>query len=72
MNLIGEVLRELLGMFLADAGLTSATLLLVGAVAALVVRFDIDPAMGGALLLLGSLSILVESALREARRRRRP
>jgi hypothetical protein len=70
MSLIGEVATELLGMFLADAGLTIATLVLVIAVTALV-GLHIDPMVGGAVLLFGSLLILVEAALREARRRRR-
>ena len=69
MSLVGEVLKELLGMFLADARLTTATLILVAAVAGLVIGLRVDPIAGGALLLLGSLLILVEAALREARRR---
>ncbi len=71
MSLIGEVAAELLGMFLADAGLTIATLVLVTAVAALVVGLHVDPIVGGGVLLFGSLLILVKAVLREARRRRR-
>jgi hypothetical protein len=70
MSLVGEVLKELLGMFLADAGLTTATLILVAVVAGLVLGLRVDPMAGGALLILGSLLILIEAAIREARRRR--
>ena len=71
MSLIGEVLKELLGMFLADAGLTTATLILVAAAAGLTIGLGVDPMAGGAFLLLGSLLILIEATFREARRRRR-
>jgi hypothetical protein len=69
MNLIADVARELLGMFLADARLTLATLALVALVAALVVALGAAPLLGGGVLLLGCLAILVEAAVREARRR---
>ena len=69
MNLIADVARELLGMFLADARLTLATLALVALVAALVVVLGAAPLLGGGVLLLGCLAILVEAAVREARRR---
>jgi hypothetical protein len=71
MSLVGEVLKELLGMFLADAGLTTATLILVAAVAGLTIGLGVDPMAGGVLLLLGSPLILIEATIREARRRRR-
>jgi hypothetical protein len=71
MSLVADIAKELLSMFLADARLTTATLLLVVAVAVLIAGLRVDPMLGGALLLLGSLLILVEAALREARRRRR-
>jgi hypothetical protein len=70
MSIIGDVAKELLGMFLADVRLTSATLILVAAVAALIAWLHADPMVGGGLLLLGSLLIVVEAAVREARRRR--
>jgi hypothetical protein len=59
-------------MFLADARLTLATLLLVAAVGGLIGAFRIEPLLGGAILLLGCLAILVAAAGREARRRSRP
>ena len=70
MSIIVDVAKELLGMFLADARLTITTLILVAVVAALVGGLRIDPMLGGFLLLLGSLLIVVEAAVREARRRR--
>ena len=69
MSILMEVARELLGMFLADARLTVATLALV-ALAAGLIALQVAPLAAGALLLLGCLAILVEAAAREARRRR--
>jgi hypothetical protein len=60
---------DFLGMFLADARLTTATLVLVAIVAGLVVALQAEPLLGGCVLLLGCLAILVEAAVREARRR---
>jgi hypothetical protein len=70
MNLLREVASELLGMFLADARLTGAVLALVLLVAVLLVEAGMAPLLGGTLLLGGCLVILVEAAIREARRRR--
>lgn len=69
MSIIVEVARELLGMFLADARFTTATLVLVAIVAGLVVALRVESLLGGSVLLLGCLVILVEAAVREARRR---
>jgi hypothetical protein len=70
MSIIVEVAKELLGMFLADARLTTAPLVLVAIVAGLVVvALRVEPLQGGCVLLLGCLAILVEAAVREARRR---
>jgi hypothetical protein len=69
MSIIADVSKELLGMFLADARLTTATLILVAIVAALVIALQVEPLLGGGLLLLGCLAILVEAAAREAARR---
>jgi hypothetical protein len=69
MNLLREVASELLGMFLADARLTGAVLALVLLVAALLIKAGVAPLLGGGLLLAGCLVILVEAAIREARRR---
>lgn len=69
MNIIVDVAKELLGMFLADSRLTTATLVLVAIVASLVFALQIEPLLGGGVLLVGCLAILVEAALRESRRR---
>ncbi len=69
MSIIVEVAKELLGMFLADARLTTATLVLVTIVAGLVVALHLEPLVGGSVLLLSCLVILVEAAVREAKRR---
>ncbi len=68
--LLREVGSELIGMFLADARLTLAVLALVALVAALILALGINPLIGGGALLAGCHLILVEAALREARRRR--
>lgn len=70
MSLLHEVAKELFGMFLADARLTTATLVLVALVAGLVVAMRVEPLLGGSVLFLGCLAILVEAAIREARRGR--
>jgi hypothetical protein len=68
MSIITEVAKELLGMFIADARLTTATLVLVAIVAGLVVALRVAPLLGGGVLLLGCLAILVEAVVREAGR----
>jgi len=70
MSILADVAKELLGMFLADARLTLATLLLVAVVAGLI-GLHLAPLLAGALLLAGCLAILVEAAFRETRRRGR-
>jgi hypothetical protein len=67
MSIVGDILQELVGMFLADARLTAAILLLVAIVAGLV-AWRTEPLVAGGILLLGSLAILVASAGREAAR----
>ena len=69
MSILREVAQELLGMFLADARLTTATLVLVALVTALVLAVKVEPLWGGSLLFLGCLAILVSAALREAKQR---
>lgn len=68
MSILVDVAKELLGMFLADARLATATLLLVAIVAALLAGY-VEPLLGGAVLLLGYLALLVEATVREARHR---
>jgi hypothetical protein len=69
MSILRDVAKELLGMFLADARLTTATLVLVALVSALVLAVKIEPLWGGFLLFLGCLAILVSAASREAKQR---
>jgi hypothetical protein len=71
MTIIGDVLKELLGMFLADARLTLAILLLVGAVAGAVAVLHAGPLLAGSALVFGCLLILVETVSREVRTRHR-
>ncbi len=69
MKIIQEVVAELLSMFWADARMTSAILILV-AVAALLLKFNLlNPVWIGALLLLGTLVIVIEAAVRETYKR---
>jgi hypothetical protein len=69
MSILIEVLKELLSMFLADARLTGAVLVLVGAVALAINRGGVDPLLGGAGLLVGCLAILGVVTALQARRR---
>ena len=72
MTLLRDISSELIGMFLADAKLSGAILTLVAAVAYLVdVSGLVTPLIGGAVLLVGCLSILVGVTAIEARRRHR-
>jgi len=70
MSILLDVAKELLGMFLADARLTLATLVLVAGIAGLL-ALQAAPLLAGAVLLCGCLAILIEAVLREARRRGR-
>jgi hypothetical protein len=71
MTLLRDIVNELVNMFLADARLASAILVLVLIVAGLTISFGVEPLIGGGTLLLGCLVILVEAAVRETRRRGR-
>lgn len=65
MTILKDVLAELIGMFLGDLRL-SAAILGVVAVAAIMIDFGgLDPLIGGAVLLAGSLVVLV-TAVRQA------
>lgn len=69
MTILKDVLAELLGMFVADARLTTAICALVLITAGLIFGVHVAPLIGGAVLLLGCLAILVLSVRAEARRR---
>jgi hypothetical protein len=70
MRIVADVAKELASMFLTDVRLTLAILILVAVVAYLIEWLHFGSILGGGLLLVGSLLILVEAAVREARRRR--
>ena len=67
MNLLKEVVGELAGMFAGDLLLSLAVLAVV-AMTAVIAWSGLDPLLGGAVLLAGSLGLLVESVRRGARR----
>ena len=71
-SIVGDVAKELLGMFLADARLTISILILVAVAAGLVDWLRVNPVVGGGLLVVGSLLILVEAVVREAKQRSEP
>ncbi len=66
MNILRDVAKELLSMFLADFRLTLSIPLLV-AIAAISVDW-LHPLVGGAILVVGTLLILVEAVAREVKR----
>ena len=68
MTVLGDVFKELFAMFVADARLTLAILLLVGVVAGLVSAFPAATYLAGGMLLFGFVAIVVGAAAREARR----
>lgn len=71
MKIAVEVAKELFGMFVADARLTVAVLLLVAAIAIAIDAASVDPVAGGLLLLAGSILVLWEATARAARNVRR-
>lgn len=66
MSILREVLRTLLKMFLADAWLSGGLILVVAVAAGLV---GVSQWLGGAVLLLGTLAVLLLAVRAEARRR---
>jgi len=69
MSLLQDVIKELIGMFVADVGLTCAILILVAVVALLVEGNILDPLIGGCGLLVGCLAIVAAVTLIEAKQR---
>ena len=61
MNLLKEVAAELIGMFFGDARLTIALLLLIALAGALIELTEIDPLVGGIVLILGCPALLIAS-----------
>ena len=71
MTVVSDVLKELMAMFMADARLSLAILLLVGVVAGIVRALHVGPFIAGGVLLIGVLAILLDAVGREARLRSR-
>jgi hypothetical protein len=71
-SIVGDVAKELLGMFLADARLTTSIVILGAVAGGLVDWIRVNPVVGGGLLVVGSLLILVEAVMREAKQRSEP
>ena len=67
MRMLKELAAELVGMFVGETRLTISVLAIVALVGSLVDFIGLDPLLGGAVLLLGSVTLLVESVLRGAR-----
>lgn len=68
MTILMEVLGELLGMFIADARLSAAVLIVVGVSAAVTELTEVTPLIGGLVLLVGCPAVVVASVHRAARR----
>jgi hypothetical protein len=71
MTILKDVLAELVAMFLGDARLTAAILVVVALSAMLIDVAGIEPLAAGVVLLAGCLLLLVESVRRSARRKPR-
>jgi len=67
MSLLKEVIAELIGMFFGDARLTLAVLLLVAVAGALIKLTEIEPLIGGIVLILGCPALLIANLRRERR-----
>ena len=69
MDIIKDVLAELFSMFVTDARLTLATLLLVALAAILIMVFHVEPLISGGVLLVGCFAIVIEATIRETKSR---
>ncbi len=69
MTVLEEVARDLAGMFVADARLTAAVLAVVALSWAALDVARAPGLVGGALLVFGSLAVLLASVVSAARRR---
>jgi hypothetical protein len=67
MTMLKELAAELIGMFVGEARLTISILAVVAVVGSLVDFIGLDPLLGGAALLFGCLTLLIESVRRSAR-----
>ncbi len=71
MSIFIQVLKDLVGMFIADARLSGAILALVAIIAGMLNYTAINPLTAGWLLLAGCVLLLVTSALRAAASKRK-
>ena len=67
MTVLKEIAAELIGMFVAEKRLTLAVLGVVTVAGCLVNFTDLDPLVGGTVVLLGCLILLIENVWRSAR-----
>ena len=67
MTVLKEVVAELIGMFIAESRLTIGVLAVVAMTGCLVNFTDLDPLVGGTVVLFGCLILLIESIYRSAR-----
>ena len=70
MSLLRDMLAELAGMFVADARLSLALLIVVGITAALINLANVPGPFVGATLTCGVVAVLFEAVFRTARRHR--
>jgi hypothetical protein len=68
MNLASLILRELIGLFVDDEFLALAVLAVVAVAALLAFGLAAPPMLVGAVLLVGTVAVLVSSALTAARK----
>jgi hypothetical protein len=67
MTVFKELAAELLGMFVAEKWLAIAVLAIVAVAGSLVDFAGLNPLVGGAILIFGCLTLLVESICRSAK-----
>lgn len=65
MSLLKEVAAELIGMFVGDAAMTLAVLLIVAVSGALIAFNGIEPLVGGSALALGCPALLIANLHRQ-------
>lgn len=71
MTIIKDVFSELLSMFIGDARLSAAILVIVAIAAGFVKLSHESPLVGGGLLLFGNLAIVIVAVQRKAQEKRR-
>ena len=67
MTVLKDVVAELIGMFVAEKRLTIAVLSVVTMAGCLIDFTDLDPLVGGTVVLFGCLTLLIEIVTRSAR-----